>query len=60
MLESIQLKNSINHGNEKGLTKALEESLKSGKSSKPIPQLLEHAKKNKINEVATKTLTNSA
>jgi hypothetical protein len=32
----------------KGLTRYLEESLKSGKSTEPIPQLLEHAKKNKM------------
>jgi len=42
------VKSNSHKEDEKGLTRSLEESLKLGKSTKPIPQLLEHAKRNKI------------
>ncbi|MCP8317825.1 MAG: hypothetical protein H3Z51_13345, partial [archaeon] len=48
MLESIPVKSNSHQEDGRGLTRSLEESLKLGKSTAPIPRLLEHAKRNKI------------
>ncbi|MEM3437501.1 MAG: hypothetical protein QXP55_03055 [Nitrososphaerales archaeon] len=48
MLESILIGSKSYREDRKGLTRSLEESLKLGKPIKLLPQLLEHAKRNKM------------